>query len=102
MSISNTIAFATASQRSAMTYERLTAELERLEQTRIRREQALATANLTRPPAPTRPEDIIAGVDRLLDRLGDAIEGDEAASVRARELLRELVGEAASATTRIS
>ncbi len=92
-SISNTIAFATASQRSAMTYERLTAELERLEQTRVRQEQALATANLIRPPAPTRPEDIIAGVDHLLDQLGDAIEGDEPESVRAREVLRELIGE---------
>ena len=91
-SISNTIAFATASQRSAMTYERLTAEVERLEQTRIRQEQALATANLTRPPAPTRPEDVIAGVDRLLDQLGEAIEGDEPESVRARELLRDLIG----------
>ncbi len=91
--ISNLIAFAAASQRSSKTYERLNAEMDLLEQTRIRQEQALATANLTRPPPPTRPEDVIAGVDRLLDQLGEAIEGDEPESVRARELLRELIGE---------
>ena len=48
---------------------RLAAEVDRKEQERLGYEQALTTAMRKRPAAPTRPEDVIAGMDRHGDAL---------------------------------
>ena len=67
------------------------AEVERLEETRTRLEQQFAVASAKRLPAPTSIEDVIAGLERLLDGIADVLAGEDAEATRARELMRELV-----------
>jgi hypothetical protein len=90
-SISNLMAVAARSQNASRGAERLAAEVDRMEAARERYEQELAAAIRKRPAAPTQAADVIAGVERLLDQLGPALEGDAPEAIQARELMRELI-----------
>ena len=91
--VDNLTAVAAAAQSSPLATERLIAELERLEAQRKKYDKALKAATAMRAPPPTRPEDVIAGMEALLTDLSGALDDDAPEAVRARELVRELIDE---------
>jgi site-specific DNA recombinase len=92
-SIDNLLGVAAKAKPGTHGAARLAAEVDRMEQERLGYEQALTTAMRKRPAAPTRPEDVIAGMETLLDKLGPAMEGDGPEATQTRELVRELIDE---------